>query len=122
MLVFDHESIGDRNFRGQRHAAYACCTGEAHANVWGFSFEPFSLNFTQMFLSVSQCAEPMTQLPKLKVKVTVQGYPFICVCSISPEPFERFALNFGQMLISVRWYDSTAQTQSQGHQGHVIYH
>ena len=24
--------------RGQRHAAYACCTGEAHANVWGFSF------------------------------------------------------------------------------------
>ena len=38
MLVVDHESIGDRNFHGQRHAAYACCTGEAHANVWGFLF------------------------------------------------------------------------------------
>ena len=34
-------------------------------------FEPFSLNFTQMFLSVSWCAEPMTQLCKLKVKVTL---------------------------------------------------
>ena len=36
MLVIDHDSIGDRIFRG--HAAYACCPGEAHANVWGFSF------------------------------------------------------------------------------------
>ena len=38
MLVVDHESIGDRHFLGQRHAAYACCTGEVHAEVWGFSF------------------------------------------------------------------------------------
>ena len=28
----DHDSIEDRNYRGYRHAAYACCTGEAHAN------------------------------------------------------------------------------------------
>ena len=34
----------------------------------------FSLNFTQMFLSVRRCAEPMTQLPRLKVMVTVQGH------------------------------------------------
>ena len=32
----------------------------------------FSLNITQMFFSVSWCAEPMTQLHKLKV--TVQGH------------------------------------------------
>ena len=38
MLVIYHDSIGDRNFCGQEHVAYACCTGEAHANVWGFLF------------------------------------------------------------------------------------
>ena len=40
-------------------------------------FESFSINFTQMFLSVSWCAEPMTQLCKLKVKVTLQGHGFL---------------------------------------------
>ena len=58
-----------------------------------------------MFLSVTECAEPMTMLHKLKVKVTLQGlviYPLICVRSISPEPFERFSLNFTQMFLSVR--------------------
>ena len=34
----------------------------------------FSLNFTQMFLLVRQCAEPLTQLRILKVKVTLQGH------------------------------------------------
>ena len=38
MLVVDHESTGDQNFCEQRHAAYDCCTREAHAKVWGFSF------------------------------------------------------------------------------------
>ena len=37
-------------------------------------FVRFSLNITQMILSVSWCAEPMTQLCKLKVKVTLQGH------------------------------------------------
>ena len=37
-------------------------------------FVRFSLNITQMFLSMSWCAEPMTQLCKLKVKVTLQGH------------------------------------------------
>ena len=37
-------------------------------------FERFSLNFTQMFLSMSSCAESMTQLCQLKVKVTLQGH------------------------------------------------
>ena len=36
--VVDQESIGDGAFRGQRHAAYVCCTEEAHAKVWGFLF------------------------------------------------------------------------------------
>ena len=70
------------------------------------SFERFSLNFTQMFLSVIRCAEPMTRLHKLKVKVTLQShgiYPSIHVRFISPELFERFSLNFIQMFLSVRW-------------------
>ena len=57
-----------------------------------------------MFLSVRRCAEHMTQL--LRVKVTGQGhviYPSIRVCSISPEPFEHFSLNFIRIFLSVRW-------------------
>ena len=70
------------------------------------SFGRFSLIVTQMFLSVRRCAEPMTRLHRLKVKVTIQShgiYPSILVSSISPEPFERFSLNFTQMFLSVRW-------------------
>ena len=66
-------------------------------------FKRFSLNFAQMFLSARRCAETMTQLRRLKVKVPHQGhviYPSICVRSISPEPFERFSLNFTQMFLS----------------------
>ena len=58
-----------------------------------------------MFLSTRGCAEHMTQLPRLKVKVTCQGhviYPSIRVRSIPPESFERFSLNFTQMFLSVR--------------------
>ena len=36
----------------------------------------FSLNFNQMFTSVGQCAEPITQPCGLKVKVTVEGHEF----------------------------------------------
>ena len=32
MLVINPDSTGDWNFHGQRHAADACCTGEAHAS------------------------------------------------------------------------------------------
>ena len=67
------------------------------------SFEQFSFNFTQLFISVRPCAEHMIKLPRLKVKVTGQViYPPICVRSISPESFERFSLNFTQMVLSVR--------------------
>ena len=37
-------------------------------------FEWFSLNFIQMFLSLRRCAELMTQLCRLKVKVTLKGH------------------------------------------------
>ena len=36
----------------------------------------FSLNFGQMFTSVGQCAEPITQPWGFKVKVTVEGHEF----------------------------------------------
>ena len=63
------------------------------------SFVQFSLIFTQMFFSVRQCAEHMTQLPRLKVK----GFTLeFCVLSISPEPLGWFSLNFTQMFRSVR--------------------
>ena len=65
---------------------------------------PFSLNFTQMFLSVRQCAEPMTQLHSLKINVTIQGhkiYSSIFVRSISRQPFELVALIFIQVFFLV---------------------
>ena len=45
--------------------------------------------------------------------------PKFCIRSISPEPFEKFSLNFGQMFISVRrcaeTNESVMQTQGKGH-------
>ena len=85
-------------------------------------FERFSLNFTKMFLSVRRCAEPMTQLRRLNVKVTLQGhgiYPLISCRSISPQPFVRFSLNITQMFLFSEFvctiYDSARQTQCQCH-------
>ena len=43
----------------------------------------------------------MTQVGRLKVKVMGFSFEF-GVHSISPLPVERFSLNIGQMLISVR--------------------
>ena len=69
-------------------------------------FERFTINSTQMSLSVRQCAEVMTRVCRLKVKVNFQGhwiYPLqFPVRSISPEPFERFSSNFTQTFISAR--------------------
>ena len=45
--------------------------------VRSMSSEPFvrfSLNFTQLFLSVRRCAEPLSQLRSLKVKATLRCY------------------------------------------------
>ena len=43
----------------------------------------------------------VTQLPRLKVKVSLQGLEFYVHC-ISPELFQQFSLNFTQMFLSVR--------------------
>ena len=46
-----------------------------------------------MFISVRRCAEPMTQLPRLKVKVTEMVIRFtleFCVRFISPHPLKDF--------------------------------
>ena len=78
---------------------------DVKVSVQGQPFVRVSLNFTQIFLLVKRCAEPMTRLHILNVKVTLQGnviYPSIRVRSISPEPFEVFSLNFTQMFLSVR--------------------
>ena len=87
--------------------------------------EGFSLKFTQIFLLVRRCAELITQLPRLKVKVTDQGLEF-CVHFISPEPFRRFSLDVTQMFLLVR---QCAEPMTQLRrlkvkitlQGHVIY-
>ena len=73
------------------------------------SFEPIqqaSLNFTEMFLSVRQYAEPMFPLHRLKIKVTLHGhgiYSSIRFSSIFSEPFKQFSFTFTQMFLSVRW-------------------
>ena len=68
-------------------------------------FEKFSLNFGQIFTSMSRCAEPISQPCQLKVKVTGQGHGFepwiSCPLHISCTP-GRFSLNFGYMFASVR--------------------
>ena len=64
--------------------SYADTRSRPHFKVMGFtlqfcvhciypkSFERFSLNFTQMFLSVWCCVETLTQLCRHKIKVTLQ--------------------------------------------------
>ena len=90
----------------------------SHFKVMGFALEfrvhsispePFersSLNFAQMLISVRRFAGLTTQLPRFKVKITLQVhhiYPKIsCPLNISPEPFKQFSLNFTNMFLLVR--------------------
>ena len=71
-----------------------------------WTLERFIVNYTKMPFSVKRCAEPINRVCRLKVKINFQGqgiYPLqFSVRSISPEPFERFSLNFIQMFLSVR--------------------
>ena len=53
-----------------------------------------------MFTSVRRCAEPMTQLRRLNVRVTVTGQ--LRVCSISPQTLEGLSLHFDKMFSSLR--------------------
>ena len=60
-----------------------------------------------MSLSVRRCAEPMNRVCRLKVNFQGHGiYPLkFPIRSISPEPFERFSINFtqGQGYTSMLW-------------------
>ena len=77
-----------------------------------------------MFLFLRLCAETMTQLRRLGVKVTLPGHPIYprisCLLNISGT-FEWFSLNFTQNVCfflsetMCKTYDSTMQTQCQGH-------
>ena len=57
-----------------------------------------------MFTSVRGCAEPMTQLRRLKVMVTqVMEFSLqLRVCFISPQTLEGLSLHFDKMFSSVR--------------------
>ena len=88
-------------------------TGQGHGlsiefrvrSISPIPLEGFSLNFGHMFASVRQCAEPITQPCRHKVKVTVQGHRFeleFRVRSVSSIPVEGFSLTFGQMFTLVR--------------------
>ena len=81
-------------------------------------FERFSLNFTQMFLSVRWCAGPMALLRRLKVKVAVQGhgiYPFNFVSApylLNPlNDFHKLHTNVSLGEEVCRTHDSAMQTQ-----------
>ena len=64
-----------------------------------------------MFVSVRQCAEPMIGYTDSGSHFNVMWFTLqICVCSISPESFGGFSLNFTQMFRSVRrWAEHITQ-------------
>ena len=84
--------------------------GQGHnwrSPVWALNFEaaplPFtaSLNLGQMLALVRWCVEPITQLCRLKVKVTIEDHPsFSCSLHISWTLWMIFIL--GQMFVLVR--------------------
>ena len=91
-------------------------------SVYPEPFGRFSFNFTQMFIWVRRCAELMTQLRSLQIKVTLQDHGIytwiLCFVSIkSPQSFIRFSFNITQMFLSVIWCAEpmTVQTQRQGY-------
>ena len=80
--------------------------------------EWFSLNFTQIFLSVRRCAEPMTQLHRLEVRVWEQGHGFNTLISCPPlisrtlwTIFIQLHTNFPLSETVYRTHYSATQTQ-----------
>ena len=58
-----------------------------------------------MFTSVRRCAEPITQLRRLKVRLQLHLMEFslqLRVCSISPQTLEGLSIHFDKMFSSVR--------------------
>ena len=85
--------------------------------VHSISPEPFSLNFTQMFLCEAVC-----RTNDSATQTRVQGHtsrswdlPLNFISFKSPQPFVRFSLNITQMFLCelvCRTHDSAMQTQS----------
>ena len=76
-----------------------------------------SWNYTRMFLSMRRCAESMTQLPRLKVQITVQGhaiYPWISWPPHISRTLQIFSLNFIQETMC-RIHDTATHTQGHSH-------
>ena len=70
-----------------------------------------------MFLKMRRCAKSMTQLPRLKVQITVQGhaiYPWISWPPHISRTLPIFSLNFIQEAMC-RIYDIALQTHGHGH-------
>ena len=74
---------------------------------------------TQMLLSLSWCAKPMTLLGRLKVKVTVQGHGFDswiwCLLHIPWTLFIKLHPNVNFSETMNRTHDSAMWTQGQSH-------
>ena len=86
------------------------------------SFTPgriFFKRWCQMFASVKWCAEPITQLCWLKVKVTVEGHQFepwiLRLLHCHSDCLVKFGSNVRLSEMMCRTYNSTMQTQGQGH-------
>ena len=86
----------------------------------------FSLNFGQMLTSVGQCAEPITQPCRLKVKITVETHEFEpwiwCRLHISFTPGRIFFKRWSNVCLSemmCRIHNSAMLTQGQG-QGSLL--
>ena len=90
-------------------------------SVSPFPLGGFSLNFGQMFTLVGQCAEPITQHCRLKVKVTFEGHEFEpwiwCRLHITFTPRRVFFKRWSNICLSemmCRTHNSAMLTQSQG--------
>ena len=84
------------------------------------ALEGFSLNMGQMLTSVRWCAEPITQLCWLKVKVTIEGHQFepwiLRPLHCHSEWLVKFGLNVRLSEMMCRnYYNSTMNSQGQGY-------
>ena len=129
------------SWRGMMHAFRAFIS---HKNRWGLKFKVtgqgiyrwiswqcsispklfgrLTINFNQMFISVRQCAEPMTQLPRPTAKDTGQGqliYPLtLCLFHIYWTfwaIFIKLRPNVPLSETMCKTYNSDLQNQGQGH-------
>ena len=89
-------------------------------SVYPLPLRGFSLNFGQMFISVGQCAEPITQPCGLKVKVAVEGHEFEpwiwCRLHISFIPGRIFFKRWSNVCLSEMMCWLKVKVTIEGHQ------